>query len=66
MEPKQVLARRLSDEGGPAPRPRIRDSVRAFPRTTWILFAGTFVHRLASFVFPFLALYLTRERNMSE
>lgn len=44
----------------PAPRPRIRDSVRAFPRTTWILFAGTFVHRLASFVFPFLALYLTR------
>jgi MFS family permease len=42
------------------PRPRIRDSVRLFPRTTWILFAGTFVHRLASFVFPFLALYLTR------
>jgi MFS family permease len=30
------------------------------PRTAWILFAGTFVHRLASFVFPFLALYLTR------
>ncbi len=25
-----------------------------------MLFAGTFVHRLASFVFPFLALYLTR------
>jgi MFS family permease len=44
----------------PEPRPRIRDSVRSFPRTTWILFAGTFVHRLASFVFPFLALYLTR------
>jgi MFS family permease len=42
------------------PRPRIRDSARSFPRTTWILFAGTFVHRLASFVFPFLALYLTR------
>jgi MFS family permease len=30
------------------------------PRTAWILFGGTFVHRLASFVFPFLALYLTR------
>ena len=30
------------------------------PRTAWVLFAGTFVHRLASFVFPFLALYLTR------
>lgn len=45
----------------PAPaRPRLRDSYRAMPRTAWILFAGTFVHRLASFVFPFLALYLTR------
>jgi MFS family permease len=30
------------------------------PRTAWILFFGTFIHRLASFVFPFLALYLTR------
>jgi MFS family permease len=29
------------------------------PRTAWILFAGTFVLRLGSFVFPFLALYLT-------
>jgi MFS family permease len=42
------------------PVPRLRDSYRAMPRTAWILFAGTFVHRLASFVFPFLALYLTR------
>jgi MFS family permease len=41
-------------------RPRLRDSFRAMPRTAWVLFAGTFVHRLASFVFPFLALYLTR------
>jgi MFS family permease len=29
------------------------------PRTAWVLFAGTFVLRLGSFVFPFLALYLT-------
>jgi MFS family permease len=43
-----------------APRPRLRDSYRAMPRTAWVLFGGTFVHRLASFVFPFLALYLTR------
>jgi MFS family permease len=42
------------------PSPRLRDSYRALPRTAWVLFAGTFVHRLASFVFPFLALYLTR------
>lgn len=44
----------------PEPRPRLRDSYRAMPRTAWILFAGTFIHRLASFVFPFLALYLTK------
>jgi MFS family permease len=31
------------------------------PRTAWVLFAGTFVLRLGSFVFPFLALYLTGE-----
>jgi MFS family permease len=39
--------------------PRLRDSFRALPRTAWVLFAGTFVLRLGSFVFPFLALYLT-------
>ena len=44
----------------PEPRPRLRDSYRAMPRTAWVLFGGTFIHRLASFVFPFLALYLTR------
>lgn len=42
------------------PSPRLRDSFRAMPRTAWVLFAGTFVLRLGSFVFPFLALYLTR------
>ncbi|MDQ4108419.1 MAG: MFS transporter [Actinomycetota bacterium] len=47
------------------PNPRLRDSYRAMPRTAWILFAGTFVHRLASFVFPFLALYLTREASLT-
>jgi MFS family permease len=47
------------------PGPRLRDSYRAMPRTAWILFAGTFVHRLASFVFPFLALYLTREAGLT-
>jgi MFS family permease len=40
--------------------PRLRDSYRALPRTAWILFSGTFVLRLGSFVFPFLALYLTK------
>lgn len=41
----------------PEPTPRLRDSYRALPRTAWILFAGTFVLRLGSLVFPFLALY---------
>ena len=35
------------------------------PRTAWILFAGTFVLRLGSFVFPFLALYLTQPSGLS-
>jgi hypothetical protein len=35
-------------------------SLRALPRSAWILFAGTFVNRFGSFVVPFLLLYLTR------
>ena len=31
------------------------------PRAAWILFAGTFVLRLGSFIFPFLSLYLTQQ-----
>jgi MFS family permease len=53
----------VSSEAGRAPR--LRDSFRALPRSAWILFAGTFVLRLGSFVFPFLALYLTREQHFS-
>jgi MFS family permease len=45
--------------------PRLRDSYGAMPRTAWVLFGGTFVNRLASFVFPFLALYLTRPGGLS-
>lgn len=33
------------------------------PRTYWVLWTGTLVNRLGSFVVPFLALYLTRERG---
>jgi MFS family permease len=49
----------------PEPSPRLRDSYRAMPRTAWVLFAGTFVNRLGSFVFPFLALYLTEHGGLS-
>lgn len=50
---------------GVAPAPRLRDSFRAMPRSAWVLFAGTFVLRLGSFVFPFLALYLTKQQHFS-
>ncbi|MCP5517519.1 MAG: MFS transporter [Verrucomicrobiales bacterium] len=36
-------------------------TLRRFPRPVWVLFLGTFVNRLGTFVVPFLALYLTRE-----
>jgi len=42
-----------------ADQPSLRGSMRAMPRTAWVLFAGSFVNRLGSFVLPFLTLYLT-------
>ncbi len=41
-------------------RPSLRQNVRAMPPAAWVLFAGSFVNRLGTFVLPFLALYLTR------
>lgn len=35
--------------------------LRALPRSFWILFAGTFINRFGTFVWPFLAIYLTRQ-----
>ena len=35
--------------------------LRALPRAFWILFAGTFINRFGTFVWPFLAIYLTRQ-----
>ncbi|MEO8876606.1 MAG: MFS transporter [Polyangiaceae bacterium] len=40
-------------------------SVRGLPRSLWLLCAGMFVNRLGGFVAPFLALYLTRDRNLT-
>ena len=42
-----------------APGPSLRENVRAMPPAAWVLFAGTFVNRLGTFVFPFMILYLT-------
>ena len=61
----RVPPTRHAVSSAPEPSPRLRDSYRALPRTVWILFAGTFVLRLASFVFPFLALYLTQPGGLS-
>ncbi|QRN96157.1 MFS transporter [Archangium violaceum] len=40
-----------------------RATAGGLPSTYWYLWTGTLVNRLGSFVVPFLALYLTRERG---
>lgn len=40
---------------------RLLDDLRALPRPFWILFAGTFINRFGTFVWPFLTIYLTRQ-----
>ena len=42
------------------PQSMIAD-LRALPRSFWILFAGTFINRFGTFVWPFLTIYLTRK-----
>jgi MFS family permease len=46
------------------PTPTLRDNLRALPPACWVLFAGSFVNRLGTFVLPFMTLYLT-ERGYS-
>jgi len=41
------------------PRPTLRENLRSLPPAVWVLFAGTFVNRLGTFVLPFITLYLT-------
>lgn len=43
-----------------APHPTLRSSLRALPRAAWVLFLGTFLNKVGTFVIPFLTLYLTR------
>ncbi len=35
--------------------------LRLLPRSFWVLFAGTFINRFGTFVWPFLTIYLTRQ-----
>jgi MFS family permease len=39
--------------------PSLRENLRGLPPAAWVLFAGTFVNRLGTFVMPFFTLYLT-------
>ncbi|HEX8950655.1 MAG TPA: MFS transporter [Polyangia bacterium] len=39
--------------------------MRGLPRTFWYLWTGALIDRLGTFVYTFLALYLTRERHFS-
>jgi MFS family permease len=40
--------------------------LRALPRSFWVLFAGTFINRFGTFVWPFLTIYLTRRGHTLE
>ena len=46
-------------------RTRVIGAIRQMPQTFWLLWVGTLVNRLGGFVVPFLALYLTSERDIS-
>ena len=46
-------------------RTRWTSHVGGLPRSFWFLWAGTLVNRVGSFLAPFLALYLTSERDVS-
>ena len=43
----------------------VRSIAGGLPRLYWVLWGGALVNRLGSFVVPFLALYLTRERGFT-
>jgi MFS family permease len=47
----------------PEHRVSLRQNIGAMPSSAWVLFAGSFVNRLGSFVLPFITLYLTSERG---
>lgn len=40
--------------------PALLADLRSLPRPFWILFAGIFINRFGTFVWPFLTIYLTR------
>jgi MFS family permease len=45
-------------------RPRLSAVLASLPRAYWLLWIGTLINRLGSFVIPFLTLYLTQRRGL--
>src|SRR5438552_483924 len=58
--PPSVGSSSLHDVGHGGDRRTLRRNVRELPRAAWLLVAGSFVNRFASFAVVFLVLYLTR------
>ena len=46
-------------------RTAIREHAGGLPRPFWVLWTGTLINRMGTFVLPFLALYLTQRRGFS-
>jgi len=44
----------------------LREAAGGLPRTFWLLWTGTLINRLGSFVVIFLAIYLTGERDFTQ
>ena len=45
----------------PIPPTHLLRDLRMLPRSFWVLFAGTFINRFGTFVWPFLTIYVTRQ-----
>ncbi len=55
----------MSSTSAPRARTALAARVGGLPRTFWVLWGGTLVNRLGTFVEPFLILYLTTQRGLS-
>lgn len=55
-----MVTRWDNQERGGGQNLSLRQSLQILPRSLWVLSVGSFVNRFGTFVYPFLALYLTR------
>lgn len=54
------MSHRSNRERGGGRNQSLLQSLQTLPRSLWVLYLGAFVNRFGTFVYPFLALYLTR------